>query len=341
MLVQERRRDSVHAERPRIARRLDRLVKARVPRKLEGVVRDRAHDPVRKGLVCRVAKVDCGGGSAGVRAARGRARTEEVERALGVVGAVLVVLEREFGVPREGDLPRECARPDDDQGDSDKGEAEPAAGAAPEARAVEDEEADDERADDRAGALERRVDRARRAVKVERVHGGLVRVKVVAREEHGRQREHAPVGEEAQEAADLLARRGGLLDLDDRAVRADDGRGREEDERGRRADKHDDDEGQVRAGRDGGQLAGADVDGERDDGADEGAELEDGPEDAKGLALVLLERVGHHDTSLGGPEQRGTDAKDGACENEEPARALSLEAPERANVEGVAERADE
>ena len=82
----------------------------------------------------------------------------------------------------------------------------------------------------------------------------------------------------------------------------------------------------VRRGRDGGEAPRANVDREGDEGADEGAELEDGPEDGKGLALVLLERVGHHNRALGGPEQGGGDAEDGACEDEEPPGALRLEA---------------
>ena len=75
---------------------------------------------------------------------------------------------------------------------------------------------------------------------------------------------------------------------------------------------------------DGREAARLDVDGERNQGADEGAKLEDGPEDGKGLALVLLERVGHHDGALGGPEQRGGDPEDGSGKDEEPAGVLRL-----------------
>ena len=80
----------------------------------------------------------------------------------------------------------------------------------------------------------------------------------------------------------------------------------------------------IRRGRDGREAAAPNIDRERDDGADERAELEDGPEDGKGLALVLLERVGHHDRTLGRPEEGSGDPEEGAGENDEPARALRL-----------------
>ena len=66
------------------------------------------------------------------------------------------------------------------------------------------------------------------------------------------------------------------------------------------------------------------VDSEGNDGTDKRTKLEDGPEDAEGLALVLLEGITHHDTSLGGPKETGGDAKDCAGENQEPACTLSL-----------------
>ena len=49
------------------------------------------------------------------------------------------------------------------------------------------------------------------------------------------------------------------------------------------------------------QMTLLEIDSEGDDGTDERTELEDGPEDTKCLALILLERVTHHDTSLGRP----------------------------------------
>jgi hypothetical protein len=59
VLVEERRCDGVHAERAGAAGGLDRFVEAGETRELEGVVRDRAHDPVHECLVRRVGKVDC------------------------------------------------------------------------------------------------------------------------------------------------------------------------------------------------------------------------------------------------------------------------------------------
>ena len=66
------------------------------------------------------------------------------------------------------------------------------------------------------------------------------------------------------------------------------------------------------------------IDSESDDGANERTELEDGPEDTECFALILLERITHHDTSLGRPEQSGGDTEDCAGENQEPACALGL-----------------
>ena len=66
------------------------------------------------------------------------------------------------------------------------------------------------------------------------------------------------------------------------------------------------------------------IDSESDDSTDERAELEDGPEDTECLAFILLERVTHHDTSLGRPKQGGGDTEDRASENQEPTRTLGL-----------------
>jgi len=46
-------------------------------------------------------------------------------------------------------------------------------------------------------------------------------------------------------------------------------------------------------------VAFLEVDSESDDGTNERPELEDGPEDTECLAFIFLERVAHHDTSLG------------------------------------------
>ena len=66
------------------------------------------------------------------------------------------------------------------------------------------------------------------------------------------------------------------------------------------------------------------IDGECDDCTDERTELEDGPEDSECLAFILLERVTHHNTSLGRIEQSGRDTEDRASEDQEPARTLGL-----------------
>ena len=82
----------------------------------------------------------------------------------------------------------------------------------------------------------------------------------------------------------------------------------------------------VRGGRDCGESAFADVDGESNERADERAKLEDGPEDTEGLALVLLQWVAHHDATLCGPKEGGGDTENRTSEDKEPPRALSLEA---------------
>ena len=59
VLVQERGRDRVHAERACGARGLQGFVHACVPCELEGVVRECGHDPVCERLVARVREVVC------------------------------------------------------------------------------------------------------------------------------------------------------------------------------------------------------------------------------------------------------------------------------------------
>ena len=85
----------------------------------------------------------------------------------------------------------------------------------------------------------------------------------------------------------------------------------------------------VRRGGDGGEATGADVDGKSNEGADERAELENSPENGEGLALVLFERVGHHDGTLRRPEEGSRDTEKRTRENNEPSGALRLVAGER------------
>ena len=81
---------------------------------------------------------------------------------------------------------------------------------------------------------------------------------------------------------------------------------------------------QVRCGRNAAELSRADVDGQSDDGADERAKLEYSPKDAERLALVLFERIAHHDRSLGGPQQRRGHAEHSTGKNNKPTSALCL-----------------
>lgn len=66
------------------------------------------------------------------------------------------------------------------------------------------------------------------------------------------------------------------------------------------------------------------IDSEGNDGANEGTKLKDGPEDTERFAFVLLERVTHHDTTLGGPQQSGGNTKNCTGKNQEPASTLRL-----------------
>ena len=66
------------------------------------------------------------------------------------------------------------------------------------------------------------------------------------------------------------------------------------------------------------------IDSEGDDGTDERTKLKDGPEDTKRLAFILLERIAHHDTSLGRPEESGGDTEERTGEDQEPPCTVGL-----------------
>jgi len=84
-----------------------------------------------------------------------------------------------------------------------------------------------------------------RPIKVKRIDGALVGVKVVARKEHGHQQENALVLEQFNKVAKLFAYRRGCLDLHERAIRAHNRAGRQDEECRCRTEEHDDDEGLV------------------------------------------------------------------------------------------------
>ena len=71
-------------------------------------------------------------------------------------------------------------------------------------------------------------------------------------------------------------------------------------------------------------MALAKIDNESDDGTDEGTKLEEGPEDAERFAFILLEGITHHDTSLGGPKESGSETEKRTGQNQEPVCALGL-----------------
>ena len=60
---------------------------------------------------------------------------------------------------------------------------------------------------------------------------------------------------------------------------------------------------------------------ERHGSADDGAEVEDGPEDTDETALLSFRWIGEHEGALGGPQEGGAYAEEGACDGDEVARA--------------------
>lgn len=167
----------------------------------------------------------------------------------------------------------------------------------------------------------------------------LVCVEVVRGEEHGKQRNHAPVPQQGPDLLELLLGRDCLLNLDDCSI-ATHNEVRRQNEPGRdHSRQHDDQEGQVNTGGDTRQ-GGIGLDAECDGGTDQGSHLEEGPEEREGPSLVLFKGLRHHDGPLRRPQQRSCDTQNPAGENEKPSCAVDLEGPERADVECVSRRAD-
>lgn len=112
--------------------------------------------------------------------------------------------------------------------------------------------ADDDGPYDLADTLEQGDQGAGAAVEQAGGDGALVAVKVVGREEHGEQGDHAPVAHQLPQLGELAAGRDSVLELDDGAVGADDGVGREQEPRGHDGGEHNNQEGEVDARRDAG-----------------------------------------------------------------------------------------
>lgn len=238
----------------------------------------------------------------------------------------------------ELDLEAETASPDDAVEEDDKGGGEE--GSLPSAEGqVVGHLADDDRANDGAETSEQRNQSASPAVEERRGDGTLVRVEVVGREEHGEQSDHAPVLEQVTQLLELLRRGDGILQLDDGAVAPDDEVGREKEPRGDNGGEHDNHEGEVYTGRDSRQ-GGMGLNAKGDGGTDQCSHLEEGPEEGERSALVLLERVGHHNRTLSGPEQGSGAAEECASEDEEPSCAVDLVCPESAYVERISSSTD-
>lgn len=68
-----------------------------------------------------------------------------------------------------------------------------------------------------------------------------------------------------------------------------------------------------------------------DRSTNQGTHLENRPKQRERSALVLLHRVGHHDGTLGSPEEGRGDAKKTTGKNEEPSSTMHLECPESLN----------
>lgn len=262
------------------------------------------------------------GGNVPVDAALPRSIVEAVEHVQehgAEVSLILPVAVPRLVVAGEAGLPLVAAAPDGEGEDEEDDEGGLCAGGALEALDVEGV-AEDDGADHLREPVEERVEGARADVEVAAVDRvGLVGGEPVRGPEHGEEEEDVGVGDDGLPEADELGAPRGVLHQDDaRAVGADDAVGVGEEQGQHGTAEHEHDEGDVRPVIDRHLLGAVDGLAERDQGPDDTAQVEDGPEPGEGAALLGLERVGHHDGALGGPEETGADTEQGAREVVEP-----------------------
>lgn len=149
----------------------------------------------------------------------------------------------------ELDLEAQTASPDDAVEEDDKGGCEQGSLASAKGEVI-CHLADDDRADDRAETGKQRYQSTGPPVKERRGNSTLIRVKVVGREEHGEQYDHAPVLEQVAQFLELLRWRDSILQFDHSTIATDDEVGRQKEPRGNNGSEHDDHEGEVYTGRD-------------------------------------------------------------------------------------------
>ena len=76
---------------------------------------------------------------------------------------------------------------------------------------------------------------------------------------------------------------------------------------------------------------------ERNERSNDSAQVEDAPECGDVSTFGSFGRVGHHDSSLGGPQKTSTDTKQGTAENEKPGILVVIVGQNRTDVQHVAE----
>ncbi|KFY15527.1 hypothetical protein V492_01934 [Pseudogymnoascus sp. VKM F-4246] len=241
------------------------------------------------------------------------------EHGLEVTG-IRPVTERGLVLAGESGLPLVASAPDGESEDEEDNEGTLSASGALEALDIEGV-TKHHRADHLGEPVEQGVEGAGADVEEGAVDGvGLVGGEPVRGPEHGEEEED--VGHDA------------------RAVGADHFVGVAEEEGEHRAGEHEHDEGDVGAVLDRRGVLAVDVGAERDQRADHAAEVEDGPEPGEGAALFGLERVGHHDCALGGPEETGADTEERAGEVVEPVDLEVQREEQGERVDAVAEAAE-
>lgn len=243
-------------------------------------------------------------------------------------------------VTGEAGLPLVASAPDGEGEDEEDDEGGLGAGCALEALDVEGV-AEDDGTDHLGEPVEEGVEGAGADVEEGAVDGvGLVGGEPVRGPEHGEEEEDVGLGDDGLVEADELGAPRGVLHEDDaRAVGADHVVCVAEEQGQDGTGEHEHDEGDVSSILDPNALRVVDVQAQWNQGPDDTAQVEDGPEPGEGAALLGLERVGHHDGALGGPEETGADTEQGAREVAEPIELSTrvMRGEQRDGVDAVAD----
>lgn len=259
--------DSIHGKRDSRTSTLHTLVVASHTGELEWLIRERGHGVVGKSLEHSIGDVVCH------------------HQDDGADGNTSSPVPWHGDTPHDGvsasklDLEAETASPDGAVEEGHKGGGQEGSLPSAEGQAVGDL-ADDDGANDRPETSEQRNQSTSPTVEERRGDGTLVRVKVVGREEHREQGDHAPVLEQVPQLLELLRRGDSILQLDDGTVAPYDEVGRQKEPRGDNGGEHDDHEGEVYTGRNS-RHGGMGLNAEGDGGTDQCSHLEDGPEEGE------------------------------------------------------------